>query len=114
MSLVALIAVTFVAPVSLDAQVPAPRSMADLRRSLVEKLNADSIPSLALAVARDGQIVWEEAFGIRDLERRAPALTTTPYPIASVSKPLTATALMVLVQEGRLALDPRTRSRCEA
>jgi len=63
------------------------------------------VPSLAVAVARNGEIVWEEAFGWADLERRIPATVHTMYSLASVSKPITATGLMVLVEQGKLGLD---------
>lgn len=64
-----------------------------------------SVPSIAVAVARDGRILWEEAFGWADRERRLPADQHTPYSLASVSKPMTATGLMTLVQAGKVELD---------
>jgi CubicO group peptidase (beta-lactamase class C family) len=63
------------------------------------------VPSFAVAVARNGQIVWEEAFGWADVQRRIPATVHTMYSVASVSKPITATGLMVLVEQGKLDLD---------
>lgn len=62
-------------------------------------------PSVAISVARHGQIVWEEGFGWADRERRIAATAYTPYMIASTSKPLTGTALMLLVQAGKVELD---------
>lgn len=64
------------------------------------------IPGLALAVALDGKIVYSEAFGYADLEERVPVWPTTKFRIGgSVSKPLTATALMELVEAGKVDLD---------
>jgi len=63
------------------------------------------IPGLALAVALDGKIVFSEGFGYADLEERVPVWPTTKYRIGSVSKPLTATALMELVEAGKVDLD---------
>ena len=60
---------------------------------------------MAVAVARDGEIVWEEGFGLADREKNIPATEHTPYPLASISKPLTATGLMVLVERGKVNLD---------
>jgi CubicO group peptidase (beta-lactamase class C family) len=94
-----------VAPATARGQVPAPEQFQSVRRTILERLRADSIPSLSLAVVKDGRIVWEEALGYLDVESRVLATTTTRYPIGSVSKSLTATALMVQVQEGRLALE---------
>ncbi len=61
--------------------------------------------SLAIAVALEGAIVWEEAFGWADRERRIPARVDTIYPVASVSKPITATGLMIMVERGKVSLD---------
>jgi CubicO group peptidase (beta-lactamase class C family) len=62
-------------------------------------------PGLALAIAVDGKIVYSEGFGYADLEERVPVWPTTKFRIGSISKPLTATALMQLVEAGKLDLD---------
>lgn len=72
-----------------------------IRSALVER----SVPSVAVAVAKDGRILWEEGFGWADRERRVPATAHTMYSVASISKPITATGLMTLVQAGRIDLD---------
>ena len=72
-----------------------------IRRQMVET----SAPSLAVAVARDGKILWEEGFGWADREKRIAATEHTLYSLASISKPITATGLMVLVQAGKIDLD---------
>lgn len=64
-----------------------------------------TMPSVALAVARHGRVIWEEAFGWADQERQIPASIHTPYSLASVSKPFTATAIMILVERGLVDLD---------
>ena len=73
-------------------------------RELVRE-RMDSIPGLAVAVAVDGRIVWSEGFGFADLEQRVPVRPTTRFRIGSVSKPLTAAAVGLLVEQGRLDLD---------
>jgi CubicO group peptidase (beta-lactamase class C family) len=70
-----------------------------------EQLEVQQVPSLAVAVARGGQILWEEGFGWADRERRIPATEHTIYSLASVSKPITATGLMVLREQGKIDLD---------
>lgn len=74
---------------------------------LIEKQLAENpaLPSMAVAVARDGEILWEHAAGLADKERGLPATPGTPYSIASVTKPFTTTALMVLVERGLVDLD---------
>jgi CubicO group peptidase (beta-lactamase class C family) len=66
---------------------------------------ARGIPGLALAVAVGGKVVYSEGFGYADLEERVPVWPTTKFRIGSISKPLTATALMQLVEAGKLDLD---------
>ncbi len=62
-------------------------------------------PGVAIAVSRNGRVVWSDAEGFADLELAAPVGPTTVMRIGSVSKPLTAAALGILVEEGRLDLD---------
>jgi len=66
---------------------------------------ARGIAGVALAVAVDGKIVYSEGFGFADLEERVPVWPTTKFRIGSISKPLTATALMQLVEAGKIDLD---------
>ena len=63
------------------------------------------LPSTALAVVQDGRIVWEEAFGWADQERRIAATPTTPYSVASVTKAFTGVALAMLASEGKIDLN---------
>ncbi|HWQ56026.1 MAG TPA: serine hydrolase domain-containing protein [Bryobacteraceae bacterium] len=76
-----------------------------VRDSIRRQLAETSVPSVAVAVARDGRIVWEEGFGWADREKRIPATAHTMYSLASISKPFTATGLMVLVRRGAIVLD---------
>ena len=50
-------------------------------------------PSIAIAAARDGRVVWSDAYGVVDKTRRTPATPTTSYAVASLTKTCTATAL---------------------
>lgn len=74
-------------------------------RQLVCDSLVPKIPGLQVAVAIDGKLVWSEAFGYADLARHARVTRTTMFRIGSVSKPLTATAVAQLVQQGKLDLD---------
>jgi CubicO group peptidase (beta-lactamase class C family) len=60
---------------------------------------------MAVAVAKDGKILWEEGFGWANRERMIRATPNTMYSLASISKPITATGLMVLVERGAIDLD---------
>ena len=63
------------------------------------------VPSLSLAVIRDGQLVKVQGYGLADVERQVPATPDTVYKIGSVSKQFIATGIMVLVQDGQLSLE---------
>ena len=63
------------------------------------------IPSLAITVAQGNSVLWEEGFGLADRERRIAATPHTLYSLASISKPITATAVMILKERGLLNLD---------
>lgn len=76
-----------------------------VRDHLAAAVAAGVVPSLAIAVARGDDILWMEAFGWADRERNLRATSHTPYALASVSKPLTATGLWVLVERGLVDLD---------
>jgi CubicO group peptidase (beta-lactamase class C family) len=84
---------------------PAAGSFDSVREFIKQQLTERRLPSIAVAVARDGQIIWEEAFGWADRENRVPATPHTIYSLASISKPITATGLMILKERGRIDLD---------
>jgi CubicO group peptidase (beta-lactamase class C family) len=62
-------------------------------------------PGAALVVVRDGRLVHARGYGMADAEARTPATADTVWPLASVTKVLTALALMQLVDRGKVALD---------
>ena len=74
-------------------------------RAIAKEWLARGIPGLSVAVAVDGQVVYSEGFGYADLEERVPAWATTKFRIGSVSKPLSATVLVQLVEAGKIDLD---------
>lgn len=72
-----------------------------IQQGMVER----GIPSLTIAVAQGNTVLWEEGFGWADRERRVVATPHTLYSLASISKPITATAVMILKERGLLNLD---------
>ncbi|HXV86043.1 MAG TPA: serine hydrolase domain-containing protein [Gemmatimonadales bacterium] len=94
-------------PVCLAAQDPPHRTdrFDPVRAAIRQLMDSTAVPAMAVAVAREGQIIWEEGFGWADRERRIPATEHTMFSLASISKPITATGLMRLVEEGKVELD---------
>jgi len=72
----------------------------------VEAWRSDSqAPALSLAVVTDNKIVFSKGYGMADLEKKVPARSDTVYRLASLTKSLTAVAVMQLVEAGKLDLD---------
>ncbi len=97
------------APMAAAAQDANPRDLASVTTSLereIEKiLNETGIPSISLALIRDGEVVWANAQGFANVGARVPATTDTYYSTGSTFKFVTATAVMQLVEKGELTLD---------
>lgn len=77
----------------------------DHARSIAKEWLARGIPGFSVTVARDGKIIYSEGFGYADLEQKIGAWPTTKFRIGSISKPLTAVALVKLAEQGKLDLD---------
>jgi CubicO group peptidase (beta-lactamase class C family) len=63
------------------------------------------IPGAAIAVVERGKIILKRAYGIANLEADTPVKTSSIFELASVTKQFTATAIMMLVEEGKVRLD---------
>jgi len=94
----ALLVLLTLSPVSAD-------EFDALREKIPKELTARGVPSIAVAVARDGKIIWEQGFGWADREKRVEATEHTMYSLASISKPIAATGLAILCQQGKIDLD---------
>jgi CubicO group peptidase (beta-lactamase class C family) len=71
------------------------------------ELQRQRIPGASVAVVRDGKVVKAEGYGLANVELKIPATSDTVYQIGSVSKQLIAAGIMLLVQDGKIALDDR-------
>ena len=87
------------------------QSISDEQQVKIDALVADymrtsKVPGLALSVAKKGEIVYSKGYGLADIEQQvAVDPAKTKFRIASISKTLTADALMQLVEAGKLDLD---------
>jgi serine beta-lactamase-like protein LACTB len=75
---------------------------------------ANSVPGVSVAVVQDGELVWSEGFGMADLENFVPATPFTLFRLGSISKPITATAILQLSERGKLDLDAEVQKYCPA
>ncbi|MDP3311789.1 serine hydrolase [Lutibacter sp.] len=68
----------------------------DFENQINKEIDNRTIPSISVAIAKDGVIIYEKAFGLADLENKVMATISTSYQLASASKPMTATGIMIL------------------
>ncbi len=79
--------------------------LAHIGAVLNQDVAAGRIPGAVLAIARDGKLVYFEAFGFRDKPAGVAMTTDTIFNIASMTKPMTAVAALSLAEQGRLVID---------
>ncbi|NUN68401.1 MAG: beta-lactamase family protein [Bacteroidetes bacterium] len=70
-----------------------------------EWMKAENVPGAAVAATVRGKVVYNKAFGLSDVENQLAAQTRSVFRLASVSKPITAVAVMQLVEQGKIDLD---------
>lgn len=99
-----VVAVMVCGPVLL-ASAPQEAPGAGARAKVEEVVTSGKAPSIAAAVGHGDRVIWSAAFGLADKARRFPATASTPYAIGSITKPFTATAVMILRERGLLSLD---------
>ena len=111
-----IIVFIFLLALPLAAQEP---SLSAAEISTLEKLitgfmSQNNVPGLSIAVVENGALIWQNGYGLADLENFVPAKTSTEYRLASVSKPITATAVMKLYEQGKIDLDAPIQKYCPA
>jgi CubicO group peptidase (beta-lactamase class C family) len=98
----------------MPAPTPAPPESAGMSKIGFDRLedhlkrryiDAGRLPGTQVLVYRRGKIVHHAVQGFADVERKAPVKHDTIYRIYSMTKPITSVAFMMLVEEGRVALD---------
>jgi CubicO group peptidase (beta-lactamase class C family) len=83
---------------SLQSQTPTPKT-------LRERMAYYHTPGVSVAVINNGEVEWARGFGFADVHSKRKVTTRTRFQAASISKPITALAVMKLVQDGKLDLD---------
>ena len=81
-----------------------PARIANVDRFLARAVAFHQFNGVAL-VAQGGKVLYEKAFGIANMEWEVPNASDSRFEIASMTKPITAIAIMQLVEEGKLRLD---------
>jgi CubicO group peptidase (beta-lactamase class C family) len=93
--------------VEADAVGMSSERLGRIRLALEREVKEGRIPGAVTAIARRGKIAYLEAVGYRDAAAQAPLWADAVFSIASMTKPMTSAAIMMLHEEGRLLLgDP--------
>ena len=92
-------------PVSIDSS-----ASAAIDRYVETEMQQRQIPGLALAVCYQGKILKEKGYRVADVQHQSPVTPETVFELASITKQFTASAIMLLRQEGKIKLDERIRT----
>jgi serine beta-lactamase-like protein LACTB len=92
----------------------APAKRTQIEAAVIKYMATTHVPGLSIAVVENGEYEWAAGFGLADVENKAPASEHTLFRLASISKSLTATAAMQLVERGQLDLDAPVQKYCPA
>jgi CubicO group peptidase (beta-lactamase class C family) len=84
-------------------------SLSDKVDKIFARWDSSDSPGCALAVIKDGHIVYKHGYGMADLDHNIPVSPVSIFHVASISKQFTAAAIVLLAQEGKLSLDDEAR-----
>jgi CubicO group peptidase (beta-lactamase class C family) len=82
-----------------------PEKIAEIEQAVSSEMSRSTIPAVNLAIGIDTEVAWTNGFGMADVENMVPATSRTAIRLASISKPITAVAVMQLVENGKIKLD---------
>jgi D-alanyl-D-alanine carboxypeptidase len=102
-----MFASAFAVPLPVMAKEPAlpPETEQAIAALVTKALAGTSVPSVSIAIVKDGELAYAKAFGSARLEPLTAATPELRYKIASNSKQIAAAAVLLLVEEGKLSLD---------
>ena len=106
--------ITIALTLALFAQVTSAQStVAETITARVDQLFAQwdkpDSPGCALALIKDGQIIYKRGYGMANLELTVPITTTSVFKVGSIAKQFTAMSIVMLAQQGKLSLDDNVR-----
>ena len=94
-------------PTVTPTPTPAANAEAVFDGLIPELLEKWEVPGASVAIAKDGRLVLAKGYGLADVEEDDPVKPDSIYRIASISKPITAVAILQLVEEGVLDLEDK-------
>jgi len=105
-----LFVLLFAAALCVPAAVRAEPAFSEQANEMLSSVYPADAPGAAVVVSRDGEVIYENAFGLADVELEVPLQPDHVFRLASVTKQYAAAALLKLVEEGRIELqDPLSK-----
>jgi D-alanyl-D-alanine carboxypeptidase len=104
----AVVAAVWVAAAGLQPSPAGAQAAAQTQAvdAVVEKaMQTRQFPGVSIGVVKDGRVILAKGYGLSDVEKSIKATAGTVYQLASVTKPFTAMATLMLVEQGKLSLD---------
>lgn len=92
-------------PAAAETLAPAQRDAIDA--VVARQMAAQHVPGISLAIERDGHVLYTQGYGERDLAAQKAPDPTTYFEIGSITKQFTATAVAMLVSDGKIHFDDR-------
>src|SRR5437667_1558287 len=86
------------------------KNRTEVRWTLAERMAALHVPGASIAIIEGGRVIWAGGFGVKEFGTRDSVTTSTLFQAQSISKPVSATAMLRLVEAGQLSLDEDVNS----
>ncbi|HKQ05790.1 MAG TPA: serine hydrolase domain-containing protein [Blastocatellia bacterium] len=109
-----VLCILLLACVPAAAQTLPADKLEKIDKEITAVMSQQSIPGLSLAVVTDHKLRGSQGYGLADIENYVPAKTGTVYRLGSISKTITAIAVMQLAEQGKLNLDAPIQTYCPA
>jgi N-acyl-D-amino-acid deacylase len=90
---------------SISITGKADANLAAFDEMMIAFLKQHKVPGAALAVSKDSRLVYARGFGLADVEAKEPVQPNSMMRVSSISKPITALAILLLIEQGKLKLD---------
>ena len=81
------------------------QDFSQIKNLMIQQVDSNHVPSISIAVINKGKVVWEDSYGYADKENKIVSTIYTNYYLASVTKAITATAILQLAEKRKIDLN---------
>jgi CubicO group peptidase (beta-lactamase class C family) len=109
LSVAALLLISPIAGAQQKAELPHPKTLAELQKAMKDVLDKDHVPGAGVALVSSGQLLWCGGLGKADIATGRDITCDTEFRVGSISKSFVALALLKLQEEGKINLEARLK-----